>query len=177
MLGGTRLWIKGSGFSSASALSNRVLLGDILECEVIEFLTTNVMIVCETPPHDTEEGLQVKVYVDNDRIGTCDNCWFSYGWWATPSIRYITPNSVSPSSHFFYYLRPLLTTTEDLDYLKIGDMRCNMEEYIEYSHYDLSKWGYNNVDCDVGSRMEAGHYSVTARSEKSTGNIDIESSV
>ena len=79
--GGTRIIIKGSGFSTnTNPVGNIVTIDDIL-CEVVPLHSTVNQIVCKTPPHSEIRNAVVRVIVDGVHIAKCErwyHCDFSY---------------------------------------------------------------------------------------------------
>lgn len=68
--GGTKIMIMGEGFSRVSALGNKVLIDENIECQIITYYTTPNQIQCLIPSctHDKlRVPLPIKVIVDNER--------------------------------------------------------------------------------------------------------------
>lgn len=55
-----------------------------------------------------------------------------------------------------------------MDYIKIGDYRCNFKEQYEYNEYRFDKNAYPRIPCIV-SEMQPGYYSVTQKNKEGTG--------
>lgn len=63
--GGSKLFIRGYGFSTLSTLSNRVIIDNAIECEIITYYTTPNQIQCIVPPYrKIGVYLDLKVLVD-----------------------------------------------------------------------------------------------------------------
>ena len=79
--GGTRVVIKGTGFSATQALggSNVVMIGDV-ECKALEgwYYSNFNQIVCDTSPHPHSSWLDVKVTVRDVEMDGADKLVFSY---------------------------------------------------------------------------------------------------
>ena len=113
--GGTRLVIRGSGFSSnTNALSNQIYIGTRYGCDLIPLHSTVNQIVCKTRPaidvnnyvqNDVaNSGVQnIVVVVDGAQSSTCSpssqgkKCSFEYlnSWFFTPRIDSLSPKAVS----------------------------------------------------------------------------------
>lgn len=132
-------------------------------------MTTTTQVVCELPAHNIEESLQVKVFVDNQRIGTCANCYWYYSYWNTPQIEYMIPNAASPASGVNFFGRQRVGSTSEIDYLKIGSLRCDKSDYTQLSELAFNTWDRTPIPCDIPSDHEAGYYTVSQRNTKATG--------
>ncbi len=123
MAGGTRMVIRGSGFSTnTGGIGNVVYLGSKYQCDPVILHCTVNQIVCKTRPaldgygpmsmFDDNGGfglnvrtgvLDVAVLVDGLEYSTClapQKCTFQYraDWFHTPRIDSITPRAVSTGS-------------------------------------------------------------------------------
>jgi len=133
-------------------------------------MTTTTQIVCDVPAHDVEESLQVKVFVDNLRTGTCSSCYWYYSYWKTPQIEYLIPSAGSPGSGTNFYGRQRISSTSDIDYLKIGPLRCDKSNYVDIAEITFNSWDRVPIPCDVPSDHEAGYYTVSQRNKQATGH-------
>lgn len=114
LFGGTRLVIRGSGFSAnTNSASNLVYIGSRYRCDPIPLHSTVNQIICKTQPatdgfyptYDTlRTGVQnITVVVDGSQTSTCKpvslgrTCSFEYrtDWYFTPRIEAIGPLAVS----------------------------------------------------------------------------------
>lgn len=57
--GGSKLFIRGYGFSTLSTLSNRVIIDNSIDCQIITYYTTPNQIQCIVPPYN-----KIGVYLD-----------------------------------------------------------------------------------------------------------------
>jgi hypothetical protein len=125
MAGGTRMVIRGSGFSTNSGgIGNIVYIGSKYQCDPVLLHCTVNQIVCKTRPAMEGYGpmsmfednaafglnvrtgvLDVTVLVDGSEFSTCippagKTCTFQYraDWFHTPRIDSLTPKTVSTGS-------------------------------------------------------------------------------
>eukprot|EP00961_Rhodomonas_salina_P258222 3490189-Rhodomonas_salina.2 len=106
LAGGTRIHIRGSGFSTNTGEGNLVFIGDI-PCDPIPLHCTVSQIACKTRPNlegayadwiGWSKNLDVKV-ITNGKESECNvpqGCYFSYhyGWFHTPRIYSISPGQL-----------------------------------------------------------------------------------
>ena len=126
------------------------------------------MIVCVIPAVPQEGSLQVKVFVDNLRIGTCGSCYVYFSYWNTPQLAYMIPFAANPGDEINYYGKPVVSTSTDIDFIKIGDFRCDASDQNEFDAVTFSS-GNNQAPCNVSTMLEAGYYPVTEKSKNNTG--------
>lgn len=69
--GGTKLLIFGYGFSQNSALGNKILIDNTIECDVVTYYTTPNQIQCIVPPYDKIGiPLDITLTVDDTQTAT-----------------------------------------------------------------------------------------------------------
>jgi hypothetical protein len=124
LAGGTRMIIRGSGFSANTGGGNLVYIGQKYMCDPVLLHCTVNQIVCKTRPAMDGYGpmnlaelngafglnvgaavMQVTVVVDGSEVSTCiptsgSTCTFQYtaSWFHTPRIDSIKPMAVSTGS-------------------------------------------------------------------------------
>jgi hypothetical protein len=118
MYGGTRLVIRGSGFSTnTNALSNQIFIGKNYGCDLIPLHSTVNQIVCKTRPaidindyvytEQIRTGVQpITVIVDGQQMSSCtpsspsQTCSFEFisQWYFTPRTESLSPRAVSSGS-------------------------------------------------------------------------------
>ena len=124
LAGGTRMVIRGSGFSSNTGGGNLVYIGNIYMCDPVILHCTVNQIICKTRPAMDGYGplnigelngafgqgmqtavMDVTVVVDGSDVSACiptsgSACLFQYtvGWFHTPRIDSIKPMAVSTGS-------------------------------------------------------------------------------
>ena len=156
------------------AISNALLLVKFPFLEKLliyqkEFLTTSTQIACVIPPSTEEKSVPVKVFVDEIRIGTCGSCYIYYSYWSTPQLKAMIPNAANAGDEVKYYGRQRITSSLDIDYVKIGDYRCDATGEDELDAITISSGSDQAAPCVVPS-IESGYYSVSQRNLKNTGS-------
>lgn len=134
----------------------------------LEYMTTPTQVVCELPPLQGDQVVAVRVIVDDQRISRCLNCNFGYYYSRTPQIEYLIPNAGNPEQEIFFYGKQEVESSLLVDYFKIGDQRCDMNEQNEFNFQEFQTYDKPTLPCNVPP-MEAGYYNVTQRNLRNTG--------
>lgn len=143
--GGTRMSIRGEGFSSNQhSGANEVYLqsGDsFIPCDVQAYYSTSTQIVCDTRPSPTGTDstwfLVIRVRdrpEDEWEDVPCNNCRFFYRYYLTPIIESIEPSAGQPSSLVNVFGRIFTVAFDDtpedppadiITRLTVGNRLCN----------------------------------------------------
>jgi IPT/TIG domain len=167
--GGTRLYLKGLGFSRISPKSNQVYIG-AYPCNVIEFLTTSTQIVCETTAAP-QGDYPVTVRVNGNNVAVCKDSWswcmFHYHRENTPRVYGIRPLSASPNQRISFYTQLISRSTESLRGAMIGDDQCDFSDEDDMT--GLEPWWVINLFCRIPQSKTAGYFNVSLHVDGNAG--------
>ena len=124
--------------------------------------------MCQLPPSTTTQKAVVKVFSDEDRVGTCTSCLVYYNYNSTPQLMYLLPNAGNPGDQINYYGIERVNSSIYVDYLKIGNDRCDASNQNEYNPTAFSVNAEQQSSCNV-PYIEAGYYNVSQMNMVSTG--------
>jgi hypothetical protein len=117
----------------------------------------------------TDRTVNFNMVVDNKRNAQCSSCSFTYSYWNTPQIQSIHPAAGSPGEVIQFYGVQRVSTIEDIDFFKIGDLMCNLNVNNEYDPLTFGNNSDVQIPCGVPSNSP-GLYSVSQRNLYNTGN-------
>ena len=168
--GGTRLWVRGINFSEEPG--GNLLFIDGEPCAVIEFLTTSVVIVADTPRladrSKVGKGLSVDVLVDGRRRAST---WrtFVYLEYRTPQLDAVYPRAASAGStvSIVGYLRGGKSPGEFRS-IDVGPARC-LAVGKDDENADAQLNTERGVDCAVGGGADPGYYNVSVTTDQYDG--------
>ena len=159
------MFILGTGFDP-NGLLNLVTLGDSINCPINNYFTTDTTLVCELPydfyPLATYE---VKVRVGSTTMACNSPCTVNMNEHTkyTPKTRAVYPSSVFPGDFIGFAGWWRLSTTNDLNDVKIGDYTCETFE-------EPVGWSVNSFfRCQTGVDIKAGMYETTVKGKIQTG--------
>lgn len=129
--GGTRLWISGFDFADpTSGVSEVYICGQ--PCDVVEFLTSMTLVVCDTraTTSSVEESVQVcdlRLIVNNQRLASASfNPTFQYRVDRTPWVDHLYPPAGTSNSRTRFQGKTFVRDVAQLRSITIGDYQCNV---------------------------------------------------
>lgn len=167
--GGTRLYIKGSGFDE-SASKNEVFVG-IYPCLVDYYYSTESLLVCEMPAGFYREHKDQKITVRvRGKLVDCraDHCTMDLELKYTPMLHSINPQAVFAGDQVNIHGAWRADNVADLKSVHISRRNCLLTE-TQLEEDRLSYSGYAIMRCQVPEDMEIGDHKLTITSTKGTG--------
>ena len=83
-------------------------------------------------------------------------------------MKYLIPNAANPGSEIYYYGRQRVDSSNDVDFIKIGQERCDSSDQNEFEPITFSPHSDQGAPCNI-PKLEAGYYNVSQRNKENTG--------
>jgi len=113
-------------------------------------MTTPSQVVCLSPEVDQEQQLTASLVVDNKMVAACKgDCKITFSYTATPQIQALVPSAGSPGQEIQFFGVQRVSSMDNIDYLKIGEFRCNFVDKIEYNPINFNPADDSPAPCDV----------------------------
>ena len=169
--GGTRLYIKGSGFDGSSQHTNKVTIGDI-DCPVDHYFTSNTQIVCQL--ERGEYGAQTELLVKVSACGVeieCGHhdCHLNLIYDKTPLLKTVVPQTIFAGDQVSITGIWRANSISDLKSVMIGDKNCILSEEALTTQNNLHYWYTRSIPCKSPETLAVGDYAVSVTGDNGTG--------
>lgn len=167
MLGGCRLYIKGSGFDLG--YDNQVIVGPYT-CQIDNYYTSEELIVCEMPKmlYGVQTNLQVLMKV-RDQLVECKyhDCNMNFEADKTPMIWHMYPQALFAGDDVT--IEGYFRTKEHSGIKDIRISGQNCERTEEQMEGEFASGSYGIFPCKVPEDMEIGDHTLSLTGDISTG--------
>ena len=167
--GGTRIFIKGSGFDERE-FQNEVFVGPY-PCIIDYYFSNEYVLACDMPRgfYREHKNLVVTVRVRGVAV-TCEygDCKLNLEMRYTPLLYSIDPQAVFAGDHVNIRGVWRANNVSDVKSVYISGRNCLLTE-TQLEEATLSFWNYTSMNCKVPQDMENGDHTLSITSAKGTG--------
>lgn len=171
MSGGTRLYIRGTGFDERD-FDNEVFVGQY-KAEVDNYYTSESLLVADLPPmfYGQHKNLRVAVRVKGQYVECkAGDCALDLELRYTPLLYSVQPQSLFAGGQIRVHGVWRSNTFSEMRDVKISGRNCVPTEKQQESD-QLHYWGYTSFECSIPQDLEIGGHMLDVVSAQGTGFV------